>query len=243
MCPFSGGKVGEIRAIGKLGADCRARITPLFEMTEDSRGGPETLARELVGTWGMSPFFFSPGERLDLGLLVHVIERAVREYGGVLVPVLGTNDPLTYREHVARTIRPSNGFCLRVSAPDLFESEFQSRLEQLLSDLSVTTRLVHCLIDAGVVTETGIPYNQIYGSLPHVREWASLTVTGGAFPVNLTAFEVGIHRQPRHEWLSWKQNVKAFDRTPGFGDYATLHPKLSGYFKGMNPSASTSVRL
>jgi hypothetical protein len=82
--------------------------------------------------------------------------------------------------------------------------------------------------DAGQAPAIEIAAAAGLAALPRVDDWRSVTLAGGAFPLNLSGLS-GEALIPRADWEVWRSTISARSeedvRLPSFGDYAVQHPE------------------
>jgi len=247
-------KMGEKGALRELRPKDRAKLTPLIEWSRPNEVAahgeslataetPQDLARDIIKHWGARPFFCDVHTLLDghLGGQLDALRRVamgLRDGGTRPIPVLWLDDGPAYVSTL-ECLSSGAGACLRLREDDVSRSGLQSRIEGLLSSIGVTTQHVDLVVDLAADV-TGMDVGVICPALPRLGSWRTFTVVAGSFPPDLKAFQgPGRYYQPRAEWLVWKaQSSRRLPRLPTFGDYATLHPVLTTYKPGLNPSAS-----
>lgn len=133
---------------------------------------------------------------------------------------------------------------IRLTPDDLATPGLSSHLNQALQQINAHEADSHIVIDMGYVNSAGRSMITASGSLlatPSLLNWNSVTLAAGSFPINLSAFTIGVHRIPRHEWDIWTQIRSNFNREILYGDYATIHPVAADDDidpRTMNPTAS-----
>ncbi len=231
------------------------RITPLFELpAPKSAGDPPRdgkqktmieVAAEVASNWGGGYAFFDLRVR-DVALfpnVAHPVEEffsAAREYGLRLIPVTGLGRNSSFQEAVRNVVATdSHGVCVRLLREELASSNLQHLIDAHLMRLRVHPREADLVVDLEIVGEPGFNLVEICASLPYLACWRTFTVAGSSFPQDLQGMEEGSNYVPRWEWRAWKNQIcQALPRIPTFGDYTILHPFLSEWIPGMNPSAS-----
>ncbi|CAN5170646.1 hypothetical protein BH24GEM2_BH24GEM2_11600 [soil metagenome] len=248
---WKGGEIGAIRDMSKID---QLRITPLFELpAPKSAGDPPRdgkqktmieVAAEVASNWGGGYALFDLRVR-DVALfpnVAHPVEEffsAAREYGLRLIPVTGLGRNSSFQEAVRNVVATdSHGVCVRLLREELASSNLQHLIDAHLMRLRVHPREADLVVDLEIVGEPGFNLVEICASLPYLACWRTFTVAGSSFPQDLQGMEEGSNYVPRWEWRAWKNQIcQALPRIPTFGDYTILHPVLSEWIPGMNPSA------
>lgn len=249
---WKGGEIAAIRDVSKID---RLRLTPLFELpAPKSAGDPprdgkqETMieiAAEVASNWGGGYAFFDLRVR-DVAVLpgaAHPVEEffaAARERKLRLIPVTGLRRSSAFQEAVRNVVATDcRGVCVRLSREELASSNLKEMIDAHLMRLGVHPREADLVVDLEIVGETGFDLGEICARVPYLTGWRTFTVAGSSFPQDLQDMEEGSNYVPRWEWRAWKNQIcQDLPRLPTYGDYATLHPFLSEWIPGMNPSAS-----
>ncbi len=247
-------KMGEKGALKTLFQEDRARMTPLIEWSgpgevspvEDRLSptpSPKTLARDILKCWGPRPFFcdlhwFLVGDLCGDSAELQRFTIELRAGGLRPIPVFGLGDGPDYLSAMS-PLMSDRGVCLRLRYADLDGSDLSNRVNSFVSTISASWPAIDIVADFEMhYGEMDI--DAVCTRVPQAAACRTLTVAAGSFPIDLRAFKnPGSYYQPREEWLRWKNQVStALTRRPTFGDYATLHPRLTSSKGGLNPSAS-----
>jgi len=253
-------KRAEWIALRFLTEQVRSLTTPLIEITPRSflprasgRVPPvdEVLSHisdELLASWGKQPVF------IDLWLL----NRDLRVRGGVhplgflaaearerrisLIPVTGLDRDEAYQSAATSVVSSDGrGVCIRLMRRDLERSTLRTDLNRLLSRLDLQEGQANLLVDWQFVEGVCPNWAGALSSLRDLRHWRTVTVACGAFPRDLTGFQVGQHELLRLDWQAWLRLVAAEnppDRRPTYSDYLIQHPIYSEPPERANVSAS-----
>lgn len=243
---------GERLALRVLASEVKDRCTPVFVLhpvpNDLDSGGPKTtvdahvrkMPAQLIRDWGTRPAMVDcrhlpPDERMSDGS--HPLEWIVRtcaEAGLVLAPVLGpSSDAAVRRAAFDAADRVGTSLCIRLDPPDWVHLSAPGGGGELLAILAESGRLpgtVHLILDvaaeySATTAITAAALSGAIGSLPHLNDWASLTVAGTGMPEGTA--DVGadnVKRIPRLEWQTWRGLPGSLPRRPSFGDYGVQHP-------------------
>ncbi len=239
-------KQGEQLALKELFPTDRSLMTPLVELPSDYEKTIDETVNAVAKNWGSAAMFF------DVRPILHRRDPAwrknhvtaffneARNAGLELTPVTGLDCSVEYRTEVRNVIEvDQRGACIRLNRAYLGRPNLRDDLLALLANLGIEPKMVDVVLDLQICDGTNQNYAGFCGALPNLSDWRTLTVAGGAFPEDLTEFTVGRHDVRRHDWLSYRNTIKAqLPRRPTYGDYATLHPFLKPDMQGLNPSAS-----
>lgn len=244
---------GEFTALEALDADVRSRLTPLLEVPPipwdfeneipakslDDHLGP--VSANIGRYWGVDQAFYidfswiSEEESSDRTHPVSSVMTELRELGAEPIPVVGASSPSGYSAAVKEVVgEDGRGACLRLDRDDLRRL---SLLPSLLADISnaigcpaneIDLILDFKDFDAGQASAIEIAAAAALSSIPDPDEWRSLTLVGGAFPLNLSGLASGAQLQ-RADWDVWRtlaiSRGDEHPRRPAFGDYAVQHPE------------------
>lgn len=251
--PILKGRLGEFSALGALKQATKAGLTPLIEVPPvpwdfEGEQPAKSLDAHLIPVgencaryWGTGrPLFVdlawisdqetSNGEHPLGSVLADLRARGVQA-----IPVAGISREGPYIEAAADAIAQDGlGVCLRLDLDDLRSiSTLDRQLVATCTDLAVSRSDVDLLLDfaafdAGQAPAIEMAASMVLTSLPTPDEWRSLTMAGGAFPLNLSGFkgEARIARADFDVWRALAINRAAeLPRRPAFADYAVQHPE------------------
>src|SRR6185295_15814752 len=251
--PILKGRLGEYSALAGLGDSTRASITPLIEVAPipwdfeneapaksiDAHLHP--IAANVERYWGKDRPLF-----VDLGWIADdatssgshpslSVFTALREIGAQPIPVAGVSRSDEYvvavRDIAAEDQR---GVCLRLELEDLRSVVVLARsLDATASTLKVGIEEIDLILDlkgfdAGQAPAIEMAAGVVLSALPRAEQWRSLTLAGGAFPLNLSGLQ-GEARIMRADWDVWRavaiNRADELPRRPAYGDYAVQHPE------------------
>ena len=250
--PILKGKQGELDALRNLSVRARTNVLPLVEVVPSgvSDRDPEAqqltcdkLVAKLAARWNDAPILID-GVYLDYslrsskgsGILKYTVDEA-RAAGIGAIPVVRLSDSSDAIAEVGRFHQENAcGFAVRISDDDLAEDpeELDVALTSLFESSGLTERDADLILDAGPVDSdlgaSGIArfMMTLIRGLANIQLWRSVTVAGGAFPLDLTEFTpwtIGV--RPRFDAdMYLAVTSRRLPVTPDFGDYAVAHPSL-----------------
>ena len=163
-----------------------------------------------------------------------------------LIPVTSLRRTCEYQTAVAQVAAlDGRGVCLRVTCEDLrpaFASEFALFLEKL----HLQPATVDLLVDCQDFDPEKPNIRTLVDSVPHPREWRTLTVASGAFPKDLQQYkDPGRYTIPRNDWLAWRRALEeeGLRRKPTFSAYTIQYGCYEEPPDYCNPSASIRYTL
>lgn len=247
------GRQGEFNALAALDTEARGQITPLlevppvawdFEAEEPAKSLEEhlaPLADKIATAWGNTRHVFVdlawiPGDEMADGspLLTYVMG-ALRSADVAAIPVTGLERPTLFSEAARDTVdQDRRGVCLRLEPEDLRRINLlPGKLERACADLGVGPGDVDLILDfkafdSGQAPAIEMAAGFVLIGLPSAQEWRSVTLAGGAFPLNLSGVK-NEERIPRADWDTWRaitiDRADELPRRPAFADYAVQHPE------------------
>lgn len=251
--PILKGKQGEFGGLAQISLATRAGLQPLIELvppnedeTDAASGYPvaQKAANSLAKCWAGSTAFIDAGyfeldDPLPSGLHMLGESCALAEAVGVAaVPVIMLADPMEARSDV-RELHASHGrgVCLRLRGDELDTDadDLDSMIQELLDEVDLTRPDTDLLIDAAYVdgdlaaNTNARAIRILIRSLPHLADYRSVTVAGGAFPPNLSGVPAWtIASRQRYDADMWiALMAKGLPREVDYGDYAINHPALT----------------
>jgi hypothetical protein len=244
--------MGEYQALLRLHDHTRTDVTPLidipeigfdFELQEAAKTIDDHLdkfGRRLADKWPQKWAFVDlrlipQAERMRDGRHpTTFVFDAARRAGALIIPVTGLSRDSEYQRAV-RDIASvdKSAICLRLSLEDVAASNFQTRVDQLLSTLNVSPNDCHLILDLGSPNFEPLDgfvkmIIAVLRKLSFAREWNSFTICGTSFPQTMGQVKVGTEVIKRREWMFYKllrRKLPADIRVPSFGDYAIAHPQ------------------
>src|SRR2546425_1691664 len=239
-------KQGEQIALRELYPRDRSAMTPLVEIPKDYDKNLDDTVKSIAKSWGSNAMFFdvfaiaiNNGLRWGSNPVTELFNRA-RDLGLGLIPTTGLKTNAEIQTALRKVVaKDQRGSCLRLFRANLAKPTLRSELESLASHLELKPNSMDLVLDLQIFSSANQNFAMFCEALPNLADWRTLTIVSGAFPEDLTGLSVGQHSLPRHDWLSWRDQVlNTLPRRPTYGDYATLHPFLKPDTQGLNPSAS-----
>lgn len=249
--PILKGRQGEIDALGTVQIPTRRAMTPLVEVApKDENEDAAGVLKICQSTVGRLAKRYTDPLMLDGGLLdlsvdidggrgvVAVLADEARAAGLSARPVLRLGDPTRAAQEAGDAHRlDGHGLAVRLVGEDLDEDpeDVDDLLDTLLSTACVDRPDVDLILDVGAV-DSDIAVRggarmviALLRDLPSVADWLSITVTAGAFPVDLSQFTANVPgERPRYDaQLFDRVRARRLPRLPDYGDYAVAHPALS----------------
>ncbi len=258
-------KGAEQTALAKLYDNDSMFVTPLIEILPDNfvhkvKGGQNInlspdevinkIGEQITKCWGGRQFY------LDLGLLPLSILHQSQSHFLVmlsqfantlrlpLIPVIRITERDEYQAAVREAARLHNeGICVRLMGDDIKRPTLAEDIKCLLSSLQVDLEMVDLIVDYQIIEANFLKYDKLCQLIPNIQKWRNFIVASGAFPQDLSGLRKNdIHRLPRTDWKSWKDQAIAkspVKRLPTYGDYTIQYPRyLEPSGQPMNYSAS-----
>ena len=241
---------GEFSALQELRPDQKSEITPLIDIApipwdfaeeQPAKTIDQHLSRtadQMATAWGTEdPIFvdlslIDPAERMNSGThpLQHLFAE-LRAAGVIATPVTGLDRDAAYQSAVRSVLATDNrGICLRITIEDAGAGDTATAVEGILEELEVEPGIVDLVIDLKAIetNQAAILRSWAVGlinSWANIRQFATLTLLSGGFPLNLSGLVPGVHLVDRTDLALWQQ-VRASNpvRQPSFGDYTAGHP-------------------
>jgi hypothetical protein len=248
------GRLAEIAALGEISADTRSGLQPFVEVVPNGQVESvesigvscEKTVEKLAQSWAGEAAFVDCGYldlEADLGGGGGAVDRTCRsaESRGVrATPVLRVDDPDLARRDV-RVLHEDydRGVAVRIVGDDLDEDpdDLDAALDQLLVECGLDRCKADVVFDAGAVDGdvaargAARVIGSLFRDISDVGYWRSITVTGGAFPADLSAYDpFVVGERPRFDADMWAHvvNRNRCRRQPDYGDYAISHPLATG---------------
>jgi Beta protein len=251
--PILKGKQGEFTALAALDDAVRGGITPLIEVAPvpwdwESETPAKSLeahlhpvAGNIAKAWRTTrPVFvelawIAEDSMGDGSHPVASVLTALRTAGVQAIPVTGMGRSDPYAAAVRDVIaEDGRGVCVRLERDDLRSVNLLADgLDATCAALDARPGEVDLILDfkdfdGGQAPVIEMAAGVALSALPRADEWRSLTLAGGAFPVNLTGIQ-GEARIPRADWDVWRalaiDRANELPRRPAFADYAVQHPE------------------
>jgi hypothetical protein len=248
--PILKGRAGELTALPKVQPGTVAGMLPLIEVVrrDDSPSDAQVTStcRKLVESLAKGGYsgpvmldggYFELDRDLGSGRgVVAELAAHARVCGIRAQPVLRLDDPDLARKEAADALHTDGrGLTIRLLPADLDvdPEDLDELLAQRLDDLAVDYGDVDLLVDLGVVdgellvTAGSRLVRPFLRGLSSRNAWRSITVAGGAFPIDLSGFTANkIGTQPRYDAQLYDRVRIKIGRRIDFGDYAIAHPSL-----------------
>jgi hypothetical protein len=152
-----------------------------------------------------------------------------------LIPVTGLTRENEYQDVVRDVIlRDNRGVCLRIEGDDIEDPDFNDSIDSFLSIISLQPPAVDIIIDfkdiptqPHLISRLATIIRGEINSLPHLREWRTITFAATGFPQDLSGVAgQTISMVSRSEWIIWNSTTSGrIGRKPSFGDYGISHPE------------------
>jgi hypothetical protein len=132
---------------------------------------------------------------------------------------------------------------IRIPGTAVAKHTVEPHLSDMIKELGVTPNTTHLLIDLKDTPELAL-HASVRSAVAQIGEYASVTVLGGVFPIDLTKYDskTALHKESRVEWLTWWREhgvTAAGQRLLAFGDYTTQH---AHYKESPGVAGSVSLR-
>ena len=251
--PILAAKQGEFSALLNLQSTVSGRIMPLFNVPNpgNEKSLEDAIAKSAVKTgkaWsGREAFLdivkWKPNARTESG--IHVLEFAFSQFrsqGVTVHPVVAYDrwDDHEYSQAL-KNIRASHSvmFCIRLDSEAIEDMGdlpyFADRMNQIMSELDVSTDNCYVLIDLGDVSKSAMPdvLANAETAIDATRSlgFGTVILAGSSMPASINE-AVGTPDAagciPRIEMMVWKAIfAERNDRSIIFGDYAIRNPNAA----------------
>lgn len=165
----------------------------------------------------------------------HPLEAIINEANTknlTLVPVIGFNRSQEYIDATQRLLvnNSINEVCIRIESNDF--QTVNNQLSSMLNHLILQPGQCHLVIDLKAIEQNNLGLYQtilplVINNLMFLNDWASITLTGTAFPQNLSSVNANSSSIiARTEYLLWDRLVgnNSISIPLQFGDYCISHP-------------------
>ena len=249
-------KQGEYQAVLRLPNTIKNEFTPLIEIPElgwdfeekkEKKKIDEHLSdfaqKKVYKKWGRSLCFVDlnlipSSTRLQNGVHpIHFIFNEFRAFQCMAVPVTDLlRDEECQQEIRAVSDEDKKGVCLRISIEQAAKTTLQTKIDSLLSTLTIQSTDCDFILDLGAPNFVPLDgfskiIQAIISKLPYLNDWRTFILLGTSFPETMSVIKKAGEIVPRYEWKLYKRLVSDFRkanlRLPAFGDYAISHPKVS----------------
>jgi hypothetical protein len=241
--PLLRAKQGELQALEHSPPSVRARMTPLVDVMaedlDDAESDLDRVVARLRDGWGTTDGIVVDANSLGDSTTssgVHVVAYLHGELDAIgvqSVPTVYLSSSATFVTEVALAAHSARrGACIRVSTDDLANTlSLTADINGVLAALNLQPDEIDLIIDMSVVDASTIGLHaallgMVLPTLPHLANWRSFTLAGGAFPINLDAFSPYVPgAAPRFDAQLWRRvSSHALPRAPSYGDYGVSHP-------------------
>lgn len=246
-------KQGEYQALLQLSDDTAANILPLFEVAEigwdfETRTFCKTVdahlaqfARRVHEKWGRRPCYIDAKYIKEDQVMADGRDPASFIFDGLLqrripaIPVFDLRQGARRKEALKAAIAEERGMALRIRLEEAARADFSSTLDALVSDLGVSRRSCHLLLDLEAPNFKPLDgfaglLEAVIAKLPRLEEWLQFAVIGTAFPSTMAAVARGLTTIERDEWNLYRllasRLIARNVRVPAFGDYGIAHPDV-----------------
>ena len=252
-------KQSEWLALRELTDVQRKEITPLIEIVpvkfvdkETKEIKEENCIKEEINkivngikrNWGEARAFIDV-HLLDVEIRTFVMKEIIVTGNNLnlyLIPVIHLNYSRGYLDMISNLPNKNQGgACLRLNIEEVSGVSLIDKVDRLIDIVGIKHDNVDLIVDYKLINEGQLKFNYLIQTIPSIREWRTLTVIMGAFPKDLSDFELGEHLHPRQDWQCWLKEVASnshLDRLPAFGDYTIQYPIYSEPPERANVSAS-----
>ncbi len=160
----------------------------------------------------------------------------------VIVPTTGLNRSTEYNYAVSNIITRSEGrACIRLFEKELFDRDLEQRLMTRIASLGTSPPQVDLIVNFSVRNKATPTLKTTYNLLPNVKDWRTLTIVSGSYPVDLQKYQRNdVYEIPRTDFTAWSSEIlseQTWPRIPDYGDY-TLRPPV---FKDSSHRPSASI--
>lgn len=238
-------KQGERIALSMLTQAQRAGVIPVLELpainsAQDERSVRLALPAYLVKpvqemnktfnseqTIGIDVRWVAPNHPKQIKLLDTICAELARHLNCRVVPVI--SESALWKDAASLTDMHDFGdYILRIQTPVAQPHQVDPLIKLALAS-GIKKRELHIVIDLFTIVreDPAIKHAAVtpYLDEAFAAQCASVTITGGSFPVNLMGLKQGVHDIPRVEWQVW-QLLKGSAEYSGlrFGDYTVSNP-------------------
>lgn len=251
--PILKGRKGEFLALSETSESRRDRMTPLIEVPpvpwdfEHERPAKsldahlDPVAANVLRHWGdnrrvLIDLAWISDDPTEAG--THPVTKVLsdlRQGQSQAIPVAGPSRSDVYWSAVVEAVQQDGrGCCIRLEPDDLRRlNALHQLLEAACERLALPADDVDLILDfkgfdPGQTAAIEIAAAAGLAALPSIEDWRSVTLAGGAFPLNLSGLS-GESVIPRADWDVWRSVTSAQReegvRQPQFGDYAVQHPE------------------
>jgi len=214
------------------------------------------IADQILKHWGYDAIFIDV-QFIDGSIRAEALEK-ILSHGKQLnlfmipvitiIPVIGFESDAKTRHAAIKFAKESgNGLCSRITESNFNEKSLADDIKNFIIKNALVTRNVDLLVDFKIIDQliSCDSFVAKINKIPHLKEWRTFIVAGGAFPKDLSHLEKhNQHKISRADWAIWKMLLSALKRPPSFADYTIQHPVyMPQTSSATNPSASIRYAL
>ncbi len=161
-----------------------------------------------------------------------------------IIPVVGTDADMATRQVAVKYAKiGKKGLCIRIDNSHFKDEDLSRHIESFIKDHGLDIKNIDILVDLQIVDKNITPESVIekFSHIPHIKDYRSFILSGGAFPKDLSELQkFESHQIDRIDWKLWHSIIDSgkLERNPIFSDYTIQHPIFYGYIPGANVSAS-----
>ncbi len=242
-------------------------MTPLLEMEDlplDVANGKPTRTLErhcsiiipaLVKGWGTTRSLFIDSEKLATRKSTSGVAGSKYVFDGAasaglkFIPVVGLGRKGT--EIKSAVAHGSRGICLRLGESDLASPSIEADVDSFMQKYNLQPKGLDLVLDLASICDG--PQQRVQtvlltylASLPHIKQWRTLTLVASAFPSDMSGIQKNTTATfSRTEWIVWNallRERKTLLRLPTFGDYGIQHPIPMEGFDPRYMAVSANIR-
>lgn len=213
------------------------------------------LADQVMKHWGREAVFVDV-QLIDGSIRAETLEKILTQGKQLdifmipvitIIPVVGFESDIRTRQVAVKFAKKSgHGLCLRITDAQFNEKSLPSDIKTFIKENGLNAKGIDLLVDFKIVddkTSCKSLLNKI-NLLPHIEQWRTFIVAGGAFPQDLSHLEKhNQHNISRADWKIWNTLLKDLKRSPSFADYTLQYPVYTPKTSASNPSASIRYTL
>lgn len=213
------------------------------------------LADQVMKHWGREAVFVDV-QLIDGSIRAKTLEKILTQGKQLdifmipvitIIPVVGFESDIKTRQVAIEFAKKSgHGLCLRITDSHFNEKSLPDDINTFIKENGLSAKGIDLLVDFKIVDDK-TSYESLVNKInriPHIEEWRTFIVAGGAFPQDLSHLEKhNQHNISRVDWIIWNKLVKKLKRSPSFADYTLQYPVYTPKTSASNPSASIRYTL
>lgn len=245
---------GEYQALFRLTATVKDRVMPLitippvefdFELWQPKKSTHEHVHPFIArfdAKWGKRPAWIALDAKIAEGRMddaSHVFDYVLdglRPKGAIVIPALPLDtDSDTMNAAARATAADGQGAAVLLRLEDLMTGNPRKAIVNLASSLGIGLDELDVIVD--LRARNFEPYKVFATALTaalkrlgDLREVRNLVLLGTAIPESFAQLAKGSDEIPRHDWLFFKELLKAMPsgmRRPIYGDHTIVHPEFT----------------